>query len=233
MPDLFKIKDGRPAFWQWDQGRQLLVGDEICTEVHFCNGTSDGSLKREIYELDGERVVNVPDVILQTARSFSVYGYVKDESGGYTKCAVRFSVHPQTKPADYIYTEDEVKTWDDLDERIQALEQGGTGGVTEEQIVDVVQDYMAENPVEIPKKVSAFENDAGYLTEHQDLSGYAKTEDIPEALPNPHALHLTGAVEATYDGSEAVEVVIPQGVTDSHINSLIDAKLGVIENGSY
>lgn len=31
----------------------------------------------------------------------------------------------------------------------------------------------------VPTKVSAFQNDAGYLTEHQDLSGYAKTADIP------------------------------------------------------
>lgn len=31
----------------------------------------------------------------------------------------------------------------------------------------------------IPSKVSEFENDAGYLTEHQSLEGYAKTEDIP------------------------------------------------------
>lgn len=70
-----------------------------------------------------------------------------------------------------------------------------------------------------------------YLTE-QDLSGYAKTEDIPTkpsdigaqpegnyatkdeiptTLPNPHKLTFTGAVNAEYDGSEAVEVVIPQG----------------------
>lgn len=31
----------------------------------------------------------------------------------------------------------------------------------------------------VPSKVSAFENDAGYLKEHQSLEGYAKTEDIP------------------------------------------------------
>ena len=32
---------------------------------------------------------------------------------------------------------------------------------------------------DIPKKVSAFENDKGYLTKHQDLSSYAKKSDIP------------------------------------------------------
>ena len=31
----------------------------------------------------------------------------------------------------------------------------------------------------VPTKVSAFENDKGYLTEHQSLDGYAKTSDIP------------------------------------------------------
>lgn len=52
----------------------------------------------------------------------------------------------------------------------------------------------------VPANVSAFNNDAGYLTQHQSLAGYAKTEDIP---------------------------------SDSHINSLIQAALGVIENGTY
>ena len=33
--------------------------------------------------------------------------------------------------------------------------------------------------------------------------------EIPTVLPNPHALTLTGAVEATYDGSKAVSVEIP------------------------
>lgn len=33
---------------------------------------------------------------------------------------------------------------------------------------------------DVPTKVSAFDNDAGYLTEHQDLSDYAKHSDIPK-----------------------------------------------------
>lgn len=35
--------------------------------------------------------------------------------------------------------------------------------------------------------------------------------EIPSALPNPNALTFTGAVSATYDGSQAVTVAIPQG----------------------
>ena len=61
----------------------------------------------------------------------------------------------------------------------------------------------------------------------------AQKADIPSALPNPNALTFTGAVTGTYNGSEPLSVQIPSAVTDSHINSLIDTKLGVIENGSY
>lgn len=63
-----------------------------------------------------------------------------------------------------------------------------------------------------------------------DISAYV---DIPKTLPNPNALTFTGAVAGTYDGSAPLSVKIPSAVTDDHINSLIDTKLGVIENGSY
>ena len=61
----------------------------------------------------------------------------------------------------------------------------------------------------------------------------AQKTDIPAALPNPNALTFTGAVTGSYDGSAAKTVNIPSAVTDAHINSLIDTKLGVIENGAY
>ena len=56
---------------------------------------------------------------------------------------------------------------------------------------------------------------------------------VPDTLPNPNALTFTGAVAGTYDGSAPLSVKIPSAVTDAHINSLIDTKLGVIENGAY
>ena len=53
----------------------------------------------------------------------------------------------------------------------------------------------------VPTKLSELEND----------SGYAKTTDIPEKLPNPQKLTFAGAVVAEYDGSGAVTVTIPEG----------------------
>lgn len=71
--------------------------------------------------------------------------------------------------------------------------------------------------------------DGGYTgTEAEFASKLAQ-----EKFANPNALVFTGAVTGSYDGSTAISVEIPVAVTDDHINSLIDAKLGVIENGSY
>lgn len=55
--------------------------------------------------------------------------------------------------------------------------------------------------IAIPTKLSELEND----------SGYAKTTDIPDKLPNPQKLTFTGAVTAEYNGSGAVTVTIPEG----------------------
>ncbi len=54
--------------------------------------------------------------------------------------------------------------------------------------------------IAVPTKLSELEND----------SGYAKTTDIPDKLPNPQKLTFTGAVTAEYDGSGAVTVTIPE-----------------------
>ena len=262
MP-LFKIYDGRPVFWQWDVDRKLIIDDAVCEEVHFSNGTADRSLVCAVYELDGLRVANVPNILMQTARPISVYAYLKGEEGGYTKRAELFEVRRRPKPDDYVYTETEVKNWDALDERIKALEGEG--------IANAVAAYLEENPIEagataeeaaqIQQNTESIEAltteklDASALPEavnealaqakaSGELKGekgdpgdpglpgadYVLTEadkteiaeqaaqlvpapdvQIPSALPNPNALTFTGAVSATYDGSQAVQVEIPQG----------------------
>lgn len=70
----------------------------------------------------------------------------------------------------------------------------------------------------IPAKVSAFDNDMGYLTEHQNLEAYALKNEIPDTtkfalksdIPNINAF-----------------------LNEAEIQALINATLGVIENGTY
>ena len=71
------------------------------------------------------------------------------------------------------------------------------------------------------------------ITQNGEVNDVSVELDIPKTLPNPNAITFTGAVTGSYDGSAAMTVNIPSAVTDDHINSLIDTKLGVIENGAY
>ena len=82
------------------------------------------------------------------------------------------------------------------------------------------------------KSAYAYAVDGGYTGTEEEFAAKLAAE-MPDKLPNPNALTFTGAVTGSYDGSAPLRVKIPSAVTDAHINSLIDAKLGVIENGAY
>lgn len=87
------------------------------------------------------------------------------------------------------------------------------------------------------KGADGFDGKTAY--QYAQDGGYTGTETefakklAQERFANPNSLTFTGAVIGSYDGSAPMEVAIPSTVTDDHINSLIDTKLGVIENGSY
>lgn len=142
---MFEIYNARKQFWQWDTGQRLIVQHETCSEVHFCNGTSDCSLVVEVYEEDGLRLANVPNILLQTAKAIKVFAYVCDGEDRHTERAAVLPVFQRTKPDDYIYTETEVKSYEKLYERIDELEKNG---VSEAQISAAVEKYLDENPVD-------------------------------------------------------------------------------------
>ena len=113
---MFSILDGRSCFYQWDINQKLIVEDASITEVHFCNKTDKCSLVCEIYTEDGLRLVNVPNILLQSAWDIRVYAYKEN----HTKIEERFKVKERTKPADYVYTEEELKEWEKLEQLIEA-----------------------------------------------------------------------------------------------------------------
>lgn len=112
---MFNIYDGRDSFFQWDLNQKLIVNDASIDEVHFCNKTDDCALVCEVYEQDGKRLVNVPNILLQDNWDIRVYGYC---GGCYTKIAARFKVNARSKPTDYVYTETEIKSWEALEQKI-------------------------------------------------------------------------------------------------------------------
>lgn len=93
MPqNIFKIYDGRTNFWQWDTGQKLIVLDDSITEVHFSNRDMNHSITRNVYDYKGQRVCNIPDIILQLPRNLVAYAYVGDDKTGHTAKSVKFAV---------------------------------------------------------------------------------------------------------------------------------------------
>ena len=78
---MFSIYDGRNEFFQWDLNQKLIIEDESIKEVHYCNKTSENALICEVYEENGKRMANVPNVLLQSEFRIKVWGY----TGDYTK----------------------------------------------------------------------------------------------------------------------------------------------------
>ena len=217
---MLTLNDGRIELWQWDTGRKLTV-DAECSQVHFSNKVFGRSIDVDV--VDG--VASIPDILLQTDKELTAWAFVGTAENGYTKISKVFKVNKRNKPADYVFTPTDQTTLGEILDRIEDLENRPSGDVSKEDIQDAVNDYLDKNPVSVEEKDPTVPN-------------WAKQPNPPKqpnALPNPHKLTFTGAVTAEYDGSEAVEVEIPEGgggieVTGAEVGQTIVVK-AVDENG--
>lgn len=121
---MFAIANGREALWQWDLNQQLTVAGS-CTEVHYLDKGSPSTLTVAVK--DGK--ADIPNVLLQRPGRLVVYAYIVDAQDHHTKVCETFGIAPRPKPAEYVYTETEVKTWSDLQSQIGDL----AGLATEEK----------------------------------------------------------------------------------------------------
>lgn len=115
---MFLIENGRTSFYQWDVGQRLIVNHAEVTEVHFAHPVASEALRREVYEEDGQRLVDVPDIVLTQPRALMVYGCCEE----CVRAEAVFRVIAREKPTDYVYTEDERREYDELRARVEGLE---------------------------------------------------------------------------------------------------------------
>ena len=101
---------------QWDVGRQINVDKDI-DMVHFSNRPYGYS--KNVKVTDG--VADVPDMFLTSCAPLRVWAYVGDFEKGYTKIEKIYEVKPKNRPEDYIYTPEEIKTWEKLQSEIGDL----------------------------------------------------------------------------------------------------------------
>ena len=140
---MLTLNDGRTELWQWDTGRTLAV-DADCSQVHLSNKVFGRSIDVDV--VDGTAII--PDVLLQTDNDLNVWAFVGTAENGYTKISKTFRVNRRNKPADYVFTPTDQTTLAGLVERIDKIEE--TQGP--DAIKNAVDDYLAQNPVEIPVK---------------------------------------------------------------------------------
>jgi hypothetical protein len=115
-----ELSNGLDHFFQWDKGQKVKIPDGAPT-VHF----KWGNVAVPFDVVDGW--VEIAPELTQKPRDILLWTYKDD----HTMDAARIPVERRPKPSDYVYTPTEVKTWEQLDERIKALEAGGgVAGVT-------------------------------------------------------------------------------------------------------
>lgn len=190
-----QILGPRAYFWQWDTGQQLVVDNQECGEVHFDNGTTDHALVVQIKsDPNGNRVADVPNILLQSAKRINAYLFQRTETGAMTSTLYTFQVLARTRPDDYVYTETEVLNYSSLVRRIDEIEKNG---VSDEQIASAVEKYLEEHPADSGVD---FETDATLKLENGILS-VNTTNDMEQ----DNTLPITSAgVFATVGNIEAL-----------------------------
>ncbi len=179
---MFKIYGDRPELWQWDTGQKLIVEDADINEVHFHDGINSIALVCEVYELEGLRVVNIPNVVLQDNCDMKVFAFVATADGSYTEHREIIKVNRRSRPVDYVYTETELKSYEVLEKQIadisKKVDNAGIG-LTEEDVKNLISEEMPT----MPTKLSQLENDSDFATNtYVDNALDAINEEMPTKL---------------------------------------------------
>lgn len=108
---IIELSNGKDRLFQWDKGQKVKISGDIPT-VHFKWGNEGVPFD----VVDGW--VEIAPELTQKPGNIYIWTYNED----HTLDAARIPVEKRPKPADYVYTPTEIKTWEQLDKRIAALE---------------------------------------------------------------------------------------------------------------
>lgn len=139
----------------------------------------------------GVNYVNVPNILLQENFKLRVYGYDKE----FTKFEEDFKIIPRSKPADYVYTPTEIKSFEALEARVETLE---TEGVPQETVDKRIEEYLKTH--ELPTGVSSW-NDLTDKPFYTDMADVILLENHNIATSGSGAVQgstAIGKVELTY-----------------------------------
>lgn len=118
---------------QWSYGQVLKIEGlklpEGNVEVHFSltenNGNANvliGTVKNGVITVDIPRFILTKENVYLSSYNAYAWIYVDDGDTGQTIRKIVFEIESRPKPEDYVYTEDELKTYKKLEDKIIKLE---------------------------------------------------------------------------------------------------------------
>ena len=143
-----KLENGQLYCWQWETNQRLIIDTLEGYEIEDLSCKMGipkdkiGIIEVEIYEENGMIFSNIPDVFIQHEGLIEVWIQTNLEFSSITLAHWRFRVKKREKPEDYVYTETDVLTWQELDKRISVLEEGS--GTLPEDIQIATDDEIIE-----------------------------------------------------------------------------------------
>lgn len=116
------------ALTQWEKGRQVQIScKQQFNEVQFSKIFGTGALIVKLENATNTALVEIPNEILQSSGQITIYAVLKGVEIDHCIELAMFNVAQRAKPSDYVYTKDEVKSYEALEERIKALENASSG----------------------------------------------------------------------------------------------------------
>ena len=113
---------GRRRLMQWDINQRLIVDMPAGTQIHYASeAIGDKALVTIAYEENGLIYSNIPNILLQSPGTITVYVYPIKGEEAHTKSCATLVVLPRAKPEDYVYTETEVLSYRKLADEIGDL----------------------------------------------------------------------------------------------------------------
>ena len=200
---MLTLNDGRSELWQWDTGRALTV-DADCSQVHFSNKVFGRSIDVDV--VDG--VADIPDILLQTDKDLNVWVFVGTAENGYTKISKTFKVNRRNKPSDYVFTPPDQTSLEEIKERIDALEEKQDP----DAIKNAVEDYLEQNPVEVP--VQSVNGRTGEVKLTAKDLGAISQDDLQEATNEALAQAKASGEFDGKDGQDGQDGYTPQKGVD-------------------
>lgn len=204
---MLKIQGTRNYLYQWDLNQKVIVVDnDSVNEVHFVNeGQNDNALIVEVKEDSKARYAEIPNILLQSGDNIVAYEHCED-NGEYTFRKYLLEVIRRPKPADYVYTETEIKSYEalqaDLDKKIDAPQTAQVGEVL--TVEEIGEDGKPTKWKTAP--AAAEQKQADWNQNDETAADYVKNRPFYERIIN-------GYVDFTYDTWESLNLGYPFAIS--------------------